>query len=79
VKVRSDLYDTLGGLYGFGRADLLAAFALFDDDPKEINTLEERFRAVTVEQLQATAREYLVPTARTVLKLEPGAVRSDAP
>jgi zinc protease len=79
VKARSDLYDTLGGLYGFGRADLLAAFALFDDDPKEINTLEERFRAVTVEQLQATAREYLVPTARTVLKLEPGAVRSDAP
>jgi zinc protease len=75
VKIRSSLYDTIGGSFGFGRADLLAALALFDDDPKEINSLEEHFRAVTAEQIQATAREYLDPRARTVLKLEPGAAK----
>jgi zinc protease len=72
VKMRSSLYDTLGGSWGFGRADILASLALFDDDPAEINTLEERFRAITAAEIQATAREYLVPTNRTVLKLEPG-------
>ena len=72
VKMRSSLYDTLGGSWGFGRVDILASLALFDDDPAEINTLEERFRAVTAAELQATAREYLVPSNRTVLKLEPG-------
>ena len=28
---------------GFGRADLLASFALFDDKPQEINEIEEEF------------------------------------
>ncbi|MGH7541415.1 MAG: M16 family metallopeptidase, partial [Gemmatimonadota bacterium] len=43
VKLRSQLYDTIDGFFGVGRADLLATFALFDDDPSRINTLEERF------------------------------------
>jgi len=31
VKMRSQLYDDLGGTFGLGRADLLTTFALFDD------------------------------------------------
>jgi predicted Zn-dependent peptidase len=73
VKLRSDFYDTLGGLFGFGRADLLACFALFDDDPGRINTLEERLRTVTPELLHATAQEILRPTNRTIYVIEPGA------
>jgi zinc protease len=71
VKMRSGLYNTLGQLNGFGRADLLASFALFDDDPSRINQIEENFRKVTPELLQRTAREYLRPTNRTVLAIEP--------
>ncbi len=70
VKMRSDLYDTMGGTFGFGRADLLASFALFDDDPERINRLEEAFRQVTPELLLKTAQEYLRPTNRTVLEVE---------
>jgi predicted Zn-dependent peptidase len=73
VKMRSDLYDTLGGMYGFGRADLLASFALFDGDPARINQIEGHLRAVTPELIQKTAREYLRNTNRTVLLVEPGA------
>ncbi len=73
VKMRSQFYETLSGYYGFGRADLLASFALFDNNPARINTIEDRFRAVTPELLQKTAREYLRPTARTVLVIEPTA------
>lgn len=69
VKMRSSLYETLGGFYGFGRADLLASFALFDDNPARINELEEKFRSVTPELIQKTAKEYLRPTNRTVLQL----------
>ena len=73
VKMRSGLYDMLGGFFGFGRADLLAAFALFDDNPAEINQVEARFRAVTPELIQKTAREYLRSTNRTILTVEPQA------
>ena len=73
VKTRSDLYDNIDRLFGFGRADLLASFALFDDDPGKINRLEGEFRKVTPELVQKTAREYLRPTNRTVLVIEPKA------
>ena len=42
-------------------ADLLASFALFDDDPAKINRLEAEFRKVTPELIQKTAQEYLRP------------------
>jgi zinc protease len=73
VKIRSQLYDDMEALFGFGRADLLASFALFDDDPGRINRLEEEFRRVTPRLVQATAREYLRPTNRTILTIEPKA------
>ena len=73
VKVRSSLYDNIEGLFGFGRADLLACYALFDDDPNAINKIEENFRKVTPALLQKTAQEYLRPGNRTILVVEPKA------
>jgi zinc protease len=73
TKMRSNIYDSIVQFGGFGRANMLACFALFDNDPSKINELEANFRKVTPEVLQATAREYLRKTNRTVLVLEPGA------
>jgi zinc protease len=73
VKMRSDFYDKIEQTGGFGRADLLASFALFDDDPARINQLEEQFRKVTPDLLQKTAHEYLRPENRTILLIEPKA------
>jgi predicted Zn-dependent peptidase len=75
--VRSNFYNILGQLNGFGRADLLASFALFDDNPARINTLEAEFRKVTPQIIQRTAREYLRPGNRTVLKIVPKPAASD--
>ena len=71
VKLRSDLYGEYEGFFGFGTADLLASFALFDNDPSRINTLENEFRTVTPELILRTAQEYLRPTNRTILTIEP--------
>lgn len=71
VKMRSSLYDNLGGFFGFGRADLLASFALFDDDPSRINEIEGRFKEVTLEEVNQTIDEYLAKRNRTILTLKP--------
>jgi predicted Zn-dependent peptidase len=70
VKLCSSLYSDIERSGGFGRADLLASFALFDDNPARINTLEAQFRKITPELLRKTAQEYLRPTNRTVLAVE---------
>ena len=72
VKLRSELYANIEGFFGFGRADLLASFALFDDDPSRVNRIEEEFGKVTPELVQKTAQEWLRPTNRTVLLAEAG-------
>ncbi len=77
IKLRSGLYNTLGGNSGIGLADLLCSFALFDDNPARVNTLESEFRKVTPELIQKTAQEYLRPGNRTVLIDEPKAAASD--
>lgn len=69
VKLRSGLYDTMTQFGGFGRADLLASFALFDDKPENINQIEANFRKVTPAMIQKTAREYLRKTNRTIVIL----------
>ena len=51
-----DLYANLEQFAGFGRANLLASFALFDDDPSQINQLEDGFEKVTPALVQKTAR-----------------------
>ncbi|HET8803022.1 MAG TPA: pitrilysin family protein [Aequorivita sp.] len=71
VKMRSQLYDDLGGTFGFGRADLLSSFALFDDNPARINTLEDEFKKVTPEIVKKTISEYLRKTNRTILVVNP--------
>ncbi len=73
VKTRSSMYDNIDGFFGFGRADLLASLALFDDNPQAINQIEANFRKVTPELLQKTAQEYLRPGNRTILTIEPKA------
>lgn len=69
VKLRSGLYDTMTQFGGFGRADLLASFALFDDKPDNINQIEANFRKVTPAMIQKAAKEYLRSTNRTVVIL----------
>ena len=71
VKIRSSLYDNMGASFGIGRADLLSCFALFDDDPERINSLDSEFRKVTTDLVKKTVREYLVPSNRTILILQP--------
>ena len=71
VKLRSSLYDTMGQFGGFGLMDMLASFALFDDDPGRINSLVPEFDKVTPELIQKTAQEYLRSTNRTVIVLQP--------
>lgn len=73
TKIRSYLYDTAGDGNRIGLVDLLAVFALFDDDPSRINRLESEFDLVTRELIRETAKEYLRPTNRSVIVLKPGA------
>lgn len=73
TKIRSQLYGIVDQSTRFGLVDLLATSALFDNDPSNINQLEAGFAAVTPELIQQVAREYLRPTNRTILLIEPGA------
>jgi len=73
VKTRSGLYDAMGGMFGIGKVNLLACFALFDDNPARINTLEAEFKKVTPELIRRTAQTYLAPTNRTILIIDPKA------
>ncbi|KXI26941.1 M16 family metallopeptidase [Paraglaciecola hydrolytica] len=72
VKLRSALFDEVDSFYGFGKLDLLASFALFDNNPARINELEAQFKAVTPELIKSTVKEYLRATNRTILTVTPG-------
>jgi zinc protease len=69
VRFRSSYYDQLES--GFGKANLLAAFALFRGDPALINTALQAFESVTPAQAQAAAKKYLVSSNRTVIDRVP--------
>jgi predicted Zn-dependent peptidase len=71
-KIRADLYDLVGSSTKTGLVDLLACFALFDNDPTRINRIEAEFAKVTPEVIRKTAQEYLRRDNRTVLIIEPG-------
>lgn len=73
VKMRSSLYDSFTSYFGVGKVNLLACFALFDDDPSRINKLEEEFGKVDAELIRKTINTYLVPTNRTILIIDPKA------
>lgn len=79
VKMRSNLYDNLGGTFGLGRADLLCSFALFDDDPSRINSLEDEFKKITPEVVNKTISEYLRKTNRTILTVNPLLANNENP
>jgi predicted Zn-dependent peptidase len=75
-KARSAYYDILDDLSGFGRADLLASFALFGDHPDAINRLETAINHVTAASVMATARDYLTTSNRTVYVRRPPNIAS---
>ena len=76
VKMRSYLYDAMGSQFGLGKVNLLASFALFDDDPAKINRLEEEFKKITPQVLKQTAQKYLASANRTILIIEPKAPKA---
>jgi predicted Zn-dependent peptidase len=69
VRFRSNFYDQLEAT--FGKANLLASFALFNDDPTRINRVVDAYQTVTAEQLQSVATKYLVATNRTAIDRVP--------
>ncbi len=73
VNLRSLFLENLEGgiIPGFGRADLLAALALYDDNPNRINTILTDLDKVTVAEVQQAAKKYLVPTNRTTIDRRP--------
>jgi predicted Zn-dependent peptidase len=73
VKWRSSFYNDVSATFGFGRADLLASLALFDDNPNSINSFEAEIDKVTPDLIQKTAQEFLRTSNRTILVLEAGA------
>ena len=76
--LRSAFFEDLegGGLPRFGRANLLAAFALFDDDPGRINTILASLDAVTLDDVKAAAGRWFVATNRTAIDSRPAATPS---
>ena len=71
TKARASLYNMIGDGNRIGLVDLLASFALFDDNPARVNTLEQEITAVTPELIRKTAREYLRSTNRSIITLSP--------
>ncbi|HEX8222803.1 MAG TPA: pitrilysin family protein [Allosphingosinicella sp.] len=71
TKIRSNLYNIADPATRFGLIDLLAVGAMWENDPKWVNRLEAGFDRVTPELIQATAREYLRPTNRSILVIQP--------
>ncbi len=76
VKFRSDFYSHLNGGMGshvprFGLMHNLACFTLFDNDPHLINSVLDRFLAVTPQQVREIAAKMLVPQNRSILIRRP--------
>ena len=75
TSLRSAFLENIEGGFmpRFGRANLLAAFALFDDDPKRINTILDELEKVTVADVKAAAARWFVPGNRTSIDSRPAA------
>jgi predicted Zn-dependent peptidase len=72
VNFRSSFLENLESQAGFGRADLLAALALYDDDPNRINTILSDLDKVSTLDVQQAAKKYLAPSNRTSIDRRPG-------
>jgi len=79
VKYRANFYHDLTQFGGLGRADFMASFSLFDDNPAFINSIETNLKAMTPEMIHKAAEEYLRPANRTILIVEAGAPPKSAP
>jgi predicted Zn-dependent peptidase len=75
TALRSSFLENVEGGFipHFGRSDLLAAFALFDDDPRRINTILDELDKVTVADVKAAAARWFVPSNRTSIDSRPAA------
>jgi zinc protease len=73
TALRSAFLEELEGGFmpRFGRANLLAAFALFDNDPARINTILEELDKVTVDDVKAAAGRWFVKTNQTSIDSRP--------
>jgi zinc protease len=73
TALRSSFLENVEGGFmpGFGRANLLAAFTLFDNDPKRINTILDELDKVTVEDVKAAAGRWFVTSNRTSIDSRP--------
>ena len=78
TKLRSQLYSDVDGLGRIGLINLLATYALFDNDPAKVNQIEAGFAQVTPALVQKVAQEYLRPTNRSIYVIEPGAAQPAA-
>ena len=75
VNFRSSFLEGLERQAGFGRADLLAALALYDDDPNRINTILSDLDKITTQDVLQAAKKYLTPANRTSIDRRPGGDR----
>lgn len=78
TKLRASLYNSINSPGHLGLVDLLASYALFDNDPAAINRLNAGFDRVTPELLMKTAQEYLRTTNRSIYRIEAGASAAPA-
>ncbi|HEV3142155.1 MAG TPA: hypothetical protein VGY57_16630, partial [Vicinamibacterales bacterium] len=73
VNFRSSFLENIeaGGIPGFGLSDLLAALALYDNNPNRINTILSDLDKITTADVQQAAKKYLVPSNRTSIDRRP--------
>jgi len=67
--LRSDQITSLQS--SLHRAQLLGRYEIFDGKPELINTNLDNFLAVTPDEIQGVAKNYLTPERRTVLQILP--------
>jgi predicted Zn-dependent peptidase len=75
TALRSSFLEELEGgmMPRFGRANLLAAFALFDNDPRRVNSILEELDKVTVDDVKAAAGRWFVKANQTSIDSRPAA------
>ena len=75
TALRSAFLEELEGGFmpRFGRANLLAGFALFDNDPGRVNTILEELDKVTVADVKSAAARWFVKTNQTSIDSRPAA------
>ena len=60
-------------------ANLIGRYAVYFNDPNLINTMIDKQKAVTLDQVNAAAKKYLVRDQRTVVTTLPATTGAPAP